>query len=222
MNYMISTMNCAIETLSERQIFRYMGMKQDADDSQLCASIKKYLPQFLNSVSGKACYMLVPVSVCEGVVDFGVFAVNSADLARNLHGCEKAVIFAATLGMAQELQRKRAAIVSPVKSLIFDAMGSAAIEELCDRVCNEIGLKNPSYQLRPRFSPGYGDFFLEHQRKVVDVLDAHRKIGITLSDGMLMIPQKSVTAVVGLSKIGCVKRIPDCELCADLNCEFRL
>lgn len=222
MSYTVSTMNESIDSLSERQILRYMGMKQDADDWQVRSLLREFLPQFLHTVCGKACYLLLPVSICEHVVDFSLFTVESADLARNLHGCEKAAIFAATLGMESEQQRRRAAVVSPMKALAFDAMGSAAIEELCDYVCSEIGEKNPGYRLRPRFSPGYGDFSLEYQRNVLDVLDANRKIGITLSDGMLMIPQKSVTAIVGLSKDGCVKCIPNCEICVSMDCEFRL
>jgi cobalamin-dependent methionine synthase I len=55
--------------------------------------------------------------------------------------------------------------------------------------------------LRPRFSPGYGDLSLSVQSDLLNVLDARRNIGLTLSDSLMMIPQKSVTAIVGLKPI---------------------
>ena len=75
---------------------------------------------------------------------------------------------------------------------------TAAIEAVCDKLCCEIAEQYSQYKLRPRFSPGYGDLSLYVQRDIVRILDTYRKIGLTLSDSLLMIPQKSVTAIVGL------------------------
>lgn len=55
--------------------------------------------------------------------------------------------------------------------------------------------------VRPRFSPGYGDFALSHQEKFLNAINATKLIGITLSEGGIMIPEKSVSAIMGLSKI---------------------
>lgn len=222
MSYVISTINEQITQLSEQAVLRYMRMKIEPNHTELVDLVRDHLPAFLNDLQAKGCYMTVPVAVCEDVVDFSVFSVESAHLAVNLRGCEYAVLFAATLGMDSELQHRRAAVVSSVKSYVYDAMGSAAVEAFCDLICDRIAANHPQYKLRPRFSPGYGDFSLVHQKKFLDVLDANRKIGVALSEGMLMIPQKSVTAVVGLSKTGCNRAVPNCENCADRDCEFRL
>ena len=53
--------------------------------------------------------------------------------------------------------------------------------------------------LRPRFSPGYGDFPLSMQTPIFDALDCPRKIGVSLNASLLMSPSKSVTAVIGLA-----------------------
>ena len=50
----------------------------------------------------------------------------------------------------------------------------------------------------PRFSAGYGDFSLEFQRNICDALDCQRKIGITLQESLIMLPTKSVTAIIGI------------------------
>ena len=51
---------------------------------------------------------------------------------------------------------------------------------------------------KPRFSPGYGDFSLEHQRDFMRILDLENSLGLTLTGSLLLVPEKSVTAVIGL------------------------
>ena len=49
-----------------------------------------------------------------------------------------------------------------------------------------------------RFSPGYGDLALAHQKEVLKLLNAEKNVGITLTDTCLMVPTKSVSAIVGI------------------------
>lgn len=53
--------------------------------------------------------------------------------------------------------------------------------------------------LKPRYSPGYGDFALESQKEIFARLECAKRIGLTLTDTMLMVPFKSVTAVIGVT-----------------------
>lgn len=222
MSFLVSLFDDSFEQLQEKQIYRYMGMSEIPRSGEVRELVEKLKPQFLQKLQCKACYAVVPVRIMGSFVDLSVLSVTSTHLARNLAGCEYTVLFAATLGMACEQQRRRAASVSPAEALVLDAMGSAGIEQFCDQFCHHLAKQNPDQHLRPRFSPGYGDFPLETQEKLLSVLDAQRKLGISLSDGCLMIPQKSVTAVVGLSKNGCRNAVPSCESCDHADCEFRL
>ena len=73
---------------------------------------------------------------------------------------------------------------------------------------------------RPRFSPGYGDFPLECQPGLFRLLGVQRNIGVTLTDSLLMLPTKSVTAVIGL----CDGETPcptGCAACDRADCAFR-
>lgn len=221
MRFLISLVSSDLKDVSDKQVYRYMGMKAPSDE-HLQALVRKLKPRFLDQVNCKACYGIVPVEIHEDLVDLSVISVKSSHLARNLRNCEYAVLFAATLGTVVEQQRRRAAAISPVEALILDAMGSAGIESFCDWLCSEFAKEYSSFQLRPRFSPGYGDFSLEIQEKLLRVLDAQRQIGVSITDGFLMIPQKSVTAVVGLSRTGCTAPIVNCECCDRVDCEFRL
>ena len=40
----------------------------------------------------------------------------------------------------------------------------------------------------------------ENQKEIFNMLDVPRKIGVTLTESMQMVPTKSVSAVVGISK----------------------
>lgn len=75
--------------------------------------------------------------------------------------------------------------------------------------------------LRPRFSPGYGDFPLSAQKEILDGLEAGKRIGITLTEGYLMMPSKSVTAVIGVSRTPAACTIEGCEACGKKDCAFR-
>ena len=75
--------------------------------------------------------------------------------------------------------------------------------------------------LRPRFSPGYGDFSLEHQREFFRILEVQKKIGVTLTESLLMMPSKSVTAVIGLSEENTHCMLQGCEACGKRDCSFR-
>ena len=201
MNITVANIALMAEDISMKEVFRYMGVRGELPREELQEQINKLLPRFLREVSGRACYLRVPVSIHEDTVSMDVLSVNSHHLATALRGCEEAVLFAATLGGNVDRMYRSAAVNSSVSALIVDALGTAAIEALCNKLCESFKCEFPNCELRPRYSPGYGDLHLSVQKDFVRLLDTHRKIGLTLSDSLLMIPQKSVTAIVGLQKL---------------------
>ncbi len=137
----------------------------------------------------------------DSVISLGSFSVRSVSLARNLKGCTRAVLFAATIGPQADRLCKRAQLTSMAQAACYQAAGAAAIEALCDYINSNItrDYKADGFFTRPRFSPGYGDVSLEHQKDWFRELDITRNCGIELTDSLLMIPTKSVTAIIGLS-----------------------
>ena len=131
----------------------------------------------------------------------GFMKTDSRALFRNLEGCEKAVAFAATVGMGMERLIARYSVLSPVRGYAFQAIGAERIETLCNAFNQDIAREYAAagWYARPRFSCGYGDFPIAAQANFIRALDCTRKIGITLSDGLLMTPSKSVTALIGFS-----------------------
>ena len=89
------------------------------------------------------------------------------------------------------------------------------IENWCDEV-NEIIRREAAEEqlfLRPRYSPGYGDLALESQRDFFRILDITKHTGISLTEGCLMVPTKSVTAFIGLSETDKNCILSGCEDC---------
>lgn len=209
-------------SVPRRNILRYMGMGNSEPDGALSELVDSTLPEFLASVSCRACYAEIPISVSDGVCDFGAFRVESRDLSRNLAGCDRAILFAATIGMQADIARKRAALISSAKALVLDAMGSACVEALCDSLCTRWRDEYEGLLLRPRYSPGYGDVPLETQTALLSFLDSKRKAGIALGDSLLMTPQKSVSAFVGIGRTGCTTKFHDCADCGKTDCAYRL
>ena len=147
------------------------------------------------SLTYKVCYTEVPVRPVDGAVDLGFAVFGSADLAKNLRGCTRAVVFAATVGLAFDRLCAAYGRTSPSRAVLLQGIGAERIESLCD-VFTEDVLAGES--IRPRFSPGYGDFSIEHQKDIFTILDPPRRIGLTLTDSILMSPTKSVTALIGI------------------------
>ena len=106
-------------------------------------------------------------------------------------------------------------------ALVLDGCAGAAVERVCDGLCADLAAAFAPRRLTDRFSPGYGDMPLSQQEALCRVLDVGRRIGVGLTAGGLMIPQKSVTALIGVSD-GPVGERRSCESCGMReNCEIR-
>ena len=148
--------------------------------------------------SCKVCWEVFPVKRRDNTLDLGFTTTASESLAQNLRQCDRIVLFAATIGIGPDMLIRKYNLLSPAKAVICQAIGSAAVEEICDRFCHEV--RETYGNTAPRFSPGYGDFPLSVQTAVFETLEPQREIGVTLGKNLLMSPSKSVTAIIGIRK----------------------
>lgn len=141
------------------------------------------------------------------VFDAGFGPYESTLAASYLAGCAGAVFFVATAGFGTDRLTARYKSTRPSYALAVSAAGTALVEALCDTFCHELPQmpagRNPfsgraGLHYKTRISPGYGDFPLSCQPAILTRLDAYRRLGIRLSDQLLMTPAKSVTAVIGI------------------------
>lgn len=210
--------------IAKREILHYLGYRNAEPTAEIESLLEECTAEFLPAASYKACYERLPLSFGkEPALHLGFGQVESRNLWKNLYGCEELILLAATVGPGADRLIQRYSHVSPGKALVFQALGAAAIESFLDFLSAQFAkeLAEENLYLRPRFSPGYGDFPLACQKEIFRFLDCPRKAGISLTDNMLMTPTKSVSAVIGLSKTN-TKCIPSgCEACLKEDCAFR-
>lgn len=105
-----------------------------------------------------------------------------------------------------------------------DAAASTLIEQLCDEIEGEL---RREYQARGlyitgRYSPGYGDCPLALQSVFAAYLDTGRKIGLTVGSSGLLLPRKSVTAILGISQKPVTGYRAGCAHCVlQKTCQYR-
>ncbi len=180
-----------------RDVMRYLRVREsDATMRRLLEECSKCVYE---TAVPKAVYTKVDIKIENDTVDLGFIRVKSSNLAMHLADCDEAFIMAATLGVGIDRLIEKYNRILQTKSAVCDATASALIESFCDYV-NDFIVNGKDAVMR--FSPGYGDFDLKHQTNILNYLDANKKIGISLTDSLMMVPTKSVTAIVGIKREG--------------------
>lgn len=207
------------DTLKETLRYLGQGTSADPDISRLAESC---LDEIKRISCPKSVYREFPILHIENnVIDIGAARFESKNLAKNLCGCDSLFLFAATLGIDADTQiRSYQRRGQMSRAVILDAAATAYIEEYCDHICDEIRMQHPSMHLRPRFSPGYGDLVLQHHNDILMLTESRKKIGLTLTDSLMLLPQKSVTAIIGLSSEECASET-GCKGCSKVDCIYR-
>ena len=140
-----------------------------------------------------------------------VLSGNSAETM--LSDCDSAAVMICTLGFGFESELRTLQARNMADALIFDACGSALVEEGCDIAEGEIAARLPGKYLTDRFSPGYGDLPLSLQEDILRILNAQKKLGVHLTDSLLFNPCKTVSAILGISDRVQPSRIRGCDYC---------
>lgn len=204
---------------------RYLGWRGDELPADVNAQVDAALAQMETAFAPRTVWRRLsllekgrPVLKNSGLV------LPGADMPALLRDCESCVLFALTLGDGPEALIRRAMTRSPSEGLILDACASAACENACDDLQRalEQELCGDALFATDRYSPGYGDLPLSLQPDFLSLLDAGRRIGLTLTESNMMLPRKSVTALFGLADRPQGKRMYGCARCSlRKTCSFR-
>ena len=218
---MISVQTFSLPPVNRQEVLRYAGAKTETPE--LSGLLDNALLEAAPLLSGKVCWMEFSVRNDGDLLDLGFTKITSHSLCRNLSGCDRMVVFAATLGLGLDRLITRYGHLSPAKALVLQAIGTERVEALCDTFCAQIrqNFAKTGLHPAPRFSPGYGDLPLELQKDIFRVLDCPRTIGLTLNQSLLMSPSKSVTAIVGLRPCAGPDPVNRCTSCSKTDCMYR-
>lgn len=184
------------------EALRYLGAGNGADEA-LRAQLSALARELEQRITPRFAWALTEVSALD---------LPGETAAQLLADCREACVLVCTLGAAFDGWVRQLQLRDMGRAVMLDALGSAYVEAGCDAAEDAIRARFPGKYLTDRFSPGYGDLPLTVQPRLIRLAGAAR-LGVTLTDSLLMNPQKSVTAVVGLAGVPQRARIRGCQAC---------
>ena len=176
--------------VDEREALRYAGAKMGdaATHALFCEAATQLSPALSPAVVAAETVIerQGDTLLLEGI------PVSSLLLSRYASEWDTAYIFCATVGIGADRCIRRFSSVSPALSHMISAVATERIEALCDYFSLSLG------EGAVRVSPGYADIPLSLNRDILRLLDCRRRLGVTLTESLLMTPTKSVTAILFL------------------------
>ena len=151
--------------------------------------------------------------------------LKGKDIYKHLKDAKKCAIMAATLGIVIDNKIRVTGKRDMTRSIILDSCATEMIEKVCDKVEAEIIelAKAENFKTNFRYSPGYGDLGMDIQGEIISILNANKILGLTTTTSSILIPRKSVTAIVGFlepdAKVNKRKNCGTCNL--RKTCNFR-
>lgn len=187
--------------IAREEVLRYLGYKNQNIDNVLEELINDSIQDITNLAKPLSTYQIFEIEeVTEGIKVLGTnLILKGQDIVNHLKNAKKCCILAATLGVQVDNRIRYLEINQMTKALVQDACATAAIERVCDELEAEIiqVAKAEGFGTNYRYSPGYGDFPITIQSEILAVLDAPKRIGLTCSESAILLPRKSVTAIIG-------------------------
>lgn len=215
------------------EVLRYLGYHTNTrPDEKTSALLKSCTGEILKAARPRSIWSAFEIDTrTEDEVRLlraGKFILRGQDICRHLEGCSRCVMMAATIGSEVDRLIASAQVLDMLRAVILDCCATAAIEDYCDHIQADIAEWaagcDEEFEITSRYSPGYGDLPIESQRDWTALLDTSRKIGLAATGRHILIPRKSVTAVIGLYRgHACDSRVAGgCIVCAMReSCPYR-
>ena len=229
-NNMIDNIKNLIE-IDEREVLRYLQYKDQDIEDDLSDKIKQCIKKTREIINPRFIfrkYKIKKLKLLEAKSEVYLEGANltlqSDDIYNLLLECDECILMSTTLGLEIEREIRKLTYTDLTKGIIVDACATAAIEEVCDIVQDNIAkklLKEDKY-ITYRYSPGYGDLPIEKNVDINNLLNSQKEIGLTVTNSGIMIPRKSVVALIGVSHKGINNTKKSCENCSNRhNCDYK-
>ena len=206
-------------TIDRSEVLRYLGYTGGKIEDSVEDLIDECTDRIARISVPRTVYRVFDIND-DMYLDGGIIQLPGRSICRQLMDCSKVILMAATLGIMVDTDIKRAEVAEMSRAIVLDSCASVAVESVCDELQEEIRKVYP--YITPRFSPGYGDFPLDMQHIFTSVLDTSRKIGLAATKSNILLPRKSVTAVIGIANKPISGENRGCEFCnMRETCKYR-
>jgi len=212
--------------IDTEQVLHYMGYGTDGVPSARIESlVKEYADNICHLIEPSYSYVIRDINSVRGSRVFieGSVTFRSNIIAELLEQCQKVAVFVLTIGgRLGDVVRQLSKDGLMVQAAVLDAIGSDAAETLAhvvqDIIAQEAGAEGLGIGLR--FSPGYCDWRVSQQKMVFRAMGGDTA-GVRLTDGCLMVPQKSISGIIGIGSRDKVESYNPCRTCKKRDCTGR-
>jgi hypothetical protein len=209
--------------IDKQQVLNHMGYGTSGTPSARVESlVKEYADNICHLIEPSYSYVIRDINSVHGSRVFieGSVAFRSNVIAQLLERCQKVAVFVVTIGSRLgDVVRQLSKDGLMVQAAVLDAIGSDAAETLAHVVQDIVGKEAEAEGLgiSLRFSPGYCDWRISQQKMVFRALNGDTA-GVRLTDGCLMVPQKSVSGIIGIGPASEVESYNPCKTCKKRDC----
>lgn len=216
--------NAALTYIDPSETKRYAGLgKVDFDEK----SVKKACLEAQLLSTAKGIWQIYDYQACSGRIEINppIYIIGKK-IRNHLRLAEKIIILSVTIGeLIEETITKYFQAGAYSYALLLDAAATTAVETTADEMEKTITqyITPKGYQKVMRFSPGYGDWDIRFQPEMLTLAKAEQ-IGVSLTESCMLIPRKSITAVIGLipnQNLEQKNETHDCTICNKLDCLAR-
>jgi hypothetical protein len=206
-----------------KQVLSRMGYgTAGVPSARIESLVKEYADNICHLIEPSYSYVIRDVNSVRGARIFveGSVTFRSNVIARLLEHCPKVAVFVLTIGdRLGEMVHQLSGEGFMVQAAVLDAIGSDAAETLAhvvqDIIRREAAAEGLGVSLR--FSPGYCDWRVSQQKMVFRAM-AGDSAGVRLTDGCLMVPQKSISGIIGIGPADRVESYNPCLTCNKRDC----
>ena len=207
------------------EIIRLSGGGDPSTNKEIEKALQWAVDQAKVLIKGKGIYEIFPASSESTYISINHNDNDTVDFPYpgnlGISGIEAAAVFVITIGNALEKEvESQFNSNNHLGGLFLDSAGSVAAEAIADRLAMIVSdsVKDNDWKTGYRISPGYCTWKMESQSDIFRMLLAD-KIGVELTDSMLMLPRKSISGIFFLGKG--LNPLNPCASCDRRNCKDR-
>ena len=206
--------------IDRSEMMRYAGLPPKGAFPE--ALVTAALQEAAALAEPRGVWRLVPYDAETGTLGESL-VLEGTQIRRHLSRSVSAAVLAVTAGPAiEEASSAHFQAGRYTEGLLLDAAATAVTEHLADQLDHFIQseARRTGRHAAWRYSPGYGDWPVTQQRALCTLIGTG-EIGISVTDHSMLLPRKSVTAVIGLSPCSEAPRPQACSQCHLVSCPFR-
>ena len=213
--------------IEKQQVLNRIGYDdEDEPSNRVDSLVNDYIENYHDLIASSYSYSFHKIEwVKDDRISLGHSIIfKSGILSRLLSRCEKVAAFTLTIGSyLEDLVAHLAEERLVLQATVLDAIGSGTAERLAKEVEEKIKKISNAGNLvtSRRFSPGYCDWKVDQQEMLFRALNGDTG-GVKLTDSFLMMPQKSVSGIIGIGLPGRdIENYNPCITCKKKECPGR-